>query len=60
MGRMGMIYGALTKEQRKPFLRYFIRKVFIDIKAKKIVDYELVPEFETLLSRDMVRISFWE
>ena len=57
MGRMGEVYKALDKTQRKQFLKFFIKKVFVDCSEGKIRNYELVEEFETLLSRDLVRIS---
>jgi site-specific DNA recombinase len=58
LGQMGDIYKALTKNQKKQFLKYFVRKVFVDCSENKIADYELVPEFETVLSKDLVRIKF--
>ena len=57
MGRLGEIYEALDKPQRKQFLKFFIKKVYIDCSENKIVDFELVPELEALLSQDSVRIS---
>ncbi|EKE00318.1 MAG: hypothetical protein ACD_22C00047G0004 [uncultured bacterium] len=57
MGRMGEVYEALDPSQRKQFLKFFIKKVYIDCSENKIKNYDLVEEFETLLSRDLVRIS---
>jgi site-specific DNA recombinase len=57
LGRMGDVYGALDAPQRKQFLKYFIKKVFVDCSENKIKNYELVEEFEALLSRDLVRIT---
>ncbi|MBD3365888.1 hypothetical protein GF360_00940 [candidate division WWE3 bacterium] len=57
MGRMGDIYEVLNKKQKKQFLKFFIRKAYVDCEESRIVNYELVPEFKTLLSRDLVRIS---
>ena len=58
MSRMGEIYEALDISKKKEFLKFFIKKVFVDCSENKIKNYELVDEFETLLSRDLVRISF--
>lgn len=57
--RLGDIYVALGKNHRKQLLRFFIKKAFVDCESNKITNYELVPEFETLISRDFVRISFY-
>ena len=54
---LGEIYKAFNPKQKKQFIRFFIKKAFISCEEDKIVNYELVPEFETLLSRDLVRIS---
>ena len=55
--QLGEIYKVLDVARRKQFLRFFIKKAFVDSKESKIVNFELVPEFEMLLSRDLVRIS---
>lgn len=57
MGRMGEIYQALNITQKKQFLKFFIKKVFVDCSENRIKDYELVEEFKTLLSGDLARIS---
>lgn len=59
LGRLHEIYEVLNKTQRKQFLKFFIKKVFVDCSENKIKDFELVEEFETLISRDLVRISFY-
>ncbi len=60
LGQLGRIYEVLPKSQKKQFLRYFITKVFVDCAEDKIVQYELVPEFEALVSGNLVRISsYW-
>lgn len=57
MGRMKEIYLALDKPDKKRFLKFFIKKIFIDPAENKIKDYELVKEFEMLISKDLVRIT---
>ncbi|KKR23846.1 MAG: Resolvase domain-containing protein [Candidatus Yanofskybacteria bacterium GW2011_GWD2_39_48] len=59
MRRIGDLYDAMEKSQRKQFLRFFISKAFLE-KERIITNFELVPEFEALISRDLVRIrSNW-
>lgn len=58
LGKLNVIYSTLNALQKKQFLKYFIRKVFVDITEKKVVQYDLVPEFEALISGNFVRISF--
>ncbi len=55
--QLGEIYKVLDMARRKQFIRFFIKKAFVDSKESKVVNFELVPEFEMLLSRDLVRIS---
>ena len=53
------LYSALITPQKKQFLKFFITKVYVNCENSEIVDYDLVEEFEILLSRDLVRISFY-
>ncbi len=55
--QIGKLYKALSDTEKKQFLHYFIKKVYVDCKESKIVNVELVEDFETLISRDFVRIS---
>ncbi len=56
---IGNLYDAMNKQQRKQFLRFFISKAFLE-KERIITSFEFVPEFEALVSRDLVRIrSNW-
>lgn len=57
MKRIEDLYVNFKPLQKKQFLKFFIKKAFVDTEEEKVVQYELVPEFEDLISRDLVRIS---
>ncbi len=52
---IGDLYDAMTKPQRKQFIRFFISKAFLE-KERVVTSFEFVPEFEALVTRDLVRI----
>lgn len=56
MAHMGDLYTSFNPIQKKQFLKFFIEKVYLD-KVRGIVDIKLIPEFEELISGDLVRIS---
>ena len=52
---IGDLCDAMNTLQKKQFLRFFISKAFLE-KERIITNFEFVPEFETLVTRDLVRI----